>query len=424
MFPLEVKSGIVARAPIVTPEDTAFFVGEEGLQAIVLEMLDIMLCFYGLKRGQKVIEVDNERLLRYSLRPYNHNLLRISRILRSLRLLGCETESIALFKVLEASLGEVEGLRRNFAFWHKAVYGPFEFPGTADGPPGAASQQPIGASGTASGAAAGSIASSSKQSASSFSIKPCFSSKRKARPEHLQIIRSSTFSNAERLQGLDAATSIQTPGSTDSSTTSDNDVDASRKGDGCIEQRRDSRSPQRPVSPPCSSHPHVPDGSSCANGSGHTPDPKHDRDQALGNALDRPGSLAGAMQSSVMERGQHDASGHASAPALPDSREEEHMGLQVNSQPSNSQKLNASAPVSASSTPAADMKSDGPGMSHIGSCPGTQITSTKMPFTRKAAAAAQAQQVCASMKREHEPLSQPNLHHQGKVADKVSHDHL
>ena len=50
MFPLEVKSGMVARAPIVTPQDMATFADDEDLQNTVLEMLDIMLHFYGLRR--------------------------------------------------------------------------------------------------------------------------------------------------------------------------------------------------------------------------------------------------------------------------------------------------------------------------------------------------------------------------------------
>ena len=50
MFPLEVKSGMVARAPIVTPQDMVTFADDEDLQNTVLEMLDIMLHFYGMRR--------------------------------------------------------------------------------------------------------------------------------------------------------------------------------------------------------------------------------------------------------------------------------------------------------------------------------------------------------------------------------------
>ena len=55
------------------------------------------------------IWVKNERPLVWSLRPFNHNLLRISRILRSLRLLGRGQKSIAPLEALDSVLGEVLG---------------------------------------------------------------------------------------------------------------------------------------------------------------------------------------------------------------------------------------------------------------------------------------------------------------------------
>lgn len=415
MFPLEVKSGIVARAPIVTPEDTALFASEEGLQDIVLEMLDIMLYFYGLKRGKKAIKVKNERLLRYQLRPYNHNLLRISRILRSLRLLGRGKESIALFEVLEDSLGEVQGLKRTFSFWHKAVYGPFEFPGTADGPPGASSQQSAGAAGRVSSTAANSSSSSSKIGTSSWSMKPLFTSKRKAQPEHLQVIRSSIFSSSENPEGLDAATSVQLPGSTDSATTSDINVDASRKDDACNGQTSDSGALPRPVASPSSNHQDIPNGSSCANGSEQLELPQHGRDGAHASAH-RSDSSACAMPSTVMEQGQHDASGHASA--VLDSKHESHSGLQVYSQPNDPQKTaDLSALLLASSTPAADLKVDGTAASHVG--PGNQRISSEMPSTYDMTPVGDVQQASADTIG-----SEPSPLRDLQVTRRTGNDHL
>ena len=130
------------------------------------------------------IWVKNERLLRWSLRPFNHNLLRISRILRSLRLLGRGQESIALLEALDSVFGEVPGLQRTFTFWHKAVYGPNEFPAAV--PKASATDlhsKPLAASPAAAGPR-------NVKSLASWGIKPFLAIKRKPEDDGLQVIHA------------------------------------------------------------------------------------------------------------------------------------------------------------------------------------------------------------------------------------------
>ncbi|KAK9821675.1 hypothetical protein WJX74_007414 [Apatococcus lobatus] len=384
MFPLEVKSGIVARAPIVTPEDTALFASDEGLQHIVLEMLDIMLYFYGLKRSKEIIKVKNERLFRYSLRPYNHNLLRISRILRSLRLLGRGKESIALFEVLETSLAEVAGLKRTFTFWHKAVYGPFDFPGTAEGPAGTASQPAAGPSGSAAGPNA------SKAGLASWGIKPFFTSKRKAQPDNLQVIRSSIMRGPEHAPGLEQAQNAPLLSHTDPHASSDTDVNALRKDEGGSAQTSDPRAQQSPVAP-SSNASHLPNSSSSSNpnGSEQAAIPRLDRDEALAGLGLPPGEPACAIPHDVNGTGQRDVSGGGSA-VLGTSQTNQDPSVPSSSQINDRQPFaeSVSDPVR-SNAAAASLKNDGTDVSN----PECHRASPGLLFAQDAAPAVSAQGV-------------------------------
>ena len=370
MFPLEVKSGMVARAPIVTPEDTALFASEKGLQLVVLEMLDIMLCFYGLKRSKKGIKVQNERLMRFSLRPYNHNLLRVSRILRSLRLLGCGSESVALFEVLEGSLGQVEGLKRTFTFWHKAVYGPFEFPGPADGPSGTASRKASGASGPAAGPSSSS-SSIIKSGTFSSGFKPFFTSKRKAQPDNLQVIRSSSTRHPEHAPGPGSGHSAPLVSSTDPASTSDANVDASRRDDDGSAQTSDPDAQQESGSP-SSSNARVTGSSRSADETEPTGNLQPDRHPGHAGS---PGCVppACAMPNHDPEQQHQNASG--SGPAQLDSKGQD-TSLLLSGQPRALQAAAVSDPGPVSGTaPAISMRSAGSDVSTIYSSPGNHMAS-------------------------------------------------
>ncbi len=93
-----------------------------------------MLAFYGME----IQEADQLRVARAVsfaersqnwLTPSNHNHLRITRILKSLRLLGLEAEAIAFFECL-ADIYRVESAKQapgisdeTFSFWQAAAHG-------------------------------------------------------------------------------------------------------------------------------------------------------------------------------------------------------------------------------------------------------------------------------------------------------------
>ena len=124
IFPLDCQVRSVSPAPRVASEDIARFAACESLQTIVLEMLDIVLEFDGLQRTRTRITLKDECLLRDHMRPQSHHLPRISRMLRSLKLLGRSGESIALFEALDDALGHVPALKWTVATWQEATFDP------------------------------------------------------------------------------------------------------------------------------------------------------------------------------------------------------------------------------------------------------------------------------------------------------------
>lgn len=130
LFPLPEPSGANARAPLLSAADREAFATDPALRAALVRSLDAMLAFYGLERrggpgGGSVVRGPRygERSADWLGRP--HNFLRVSRILRSLALLGCAPEARAL-------LGCLEGIRRENAeaigeetlgYWRRAAAG-------------------------------------------------------------------------------------------------------------------------------------------------------------------------------------------------------------------------------------------------------------------------------------------------------------
>ena len=122
IFPLDRQVCSVSPAPRVASEDIARFAACKSLQTIVLEMLDIVLEFDGLQRTRTRIILKDECLLRDHMRPQSCHLPRISRMLRSLRLLGRSRESSALFEALDDALGHLPVLKWTVATWQEATF--------------------------------------------------------------------------------------------------------------------------------------------------------------------------------------------------------------------------------------------------------------------------------------------------------------
>ena len=110
LFPLPEPSAFNPQAPILTRETIAAFLADAQLRERLLRSLALMLDFYGLAlesvgNGTPRIEPGPGFAARSRgwLHAGDHNHLRLTRILTSLRLLGLDDHSRALF----ACLGDI-----------------------------------------------------------------------------------------------------------------------------------------------------------------------------------------------------------------------------------------------------------------------------------------------------------------------------
>jgi hypothetical protein len=128
MFPLPEPSRFNADGPILTEEDIAAFQGDPLLRANLRKSFGRFLKFLGLSATTDgpIMEGANfaDRSLQVWMYP-NHNWLRITRIIRSLRLLGLQTESLAFFTWLEAINKKRKFLipADTFQYWTEAAKG-------------------------------------------------------------------------------------------------------------------------------------------------------------------------------------------------------------------------------------------------------------------------------------------------------------
>lgn len=127
LFPSDEPSLFNARAPLLDAETVAAFRGDERLRRNLAASHDRMLRFYGLafepQAGRVVRRPDFEARARNWVNPFNHNYLRITRILKCLMALGLETRARAFFGALEAIYDErpYEIGPETFDFWQNAV---------------------------------------------------------------------------------------------------------------------------------------------------------------------------------------------------------------------------------------------------------------------------------------------------------------
>lgn len=126
LFPMETPSGVNALAAVPTREDFAQLTLDAAVLAGARAALARMLSFYGLSRDASGAVVragqGRERCADWATQA-THNDLRLTRILRSLGLLGLHDEARALLEALEALLAEYRGAERALPlrFWREAV---------------------------------------------------------------------------------------------------------------------------------------------------------------------------------------------------------------------------------------------------------------------------------------------------------------
>lgn len=129
LFPLDIVSSVTRNAPLVDDACKAAFRSDPALQATLRRSLDKMLGFYGMKLARGPTGDDVVRAAFFAKRaPHwltlgNHNYMRITRMLKSLVLLGQEQLAASLLKCLETTYlehGQAIGAN-TLAFWRNAV---------------------------------------------------------------------------------------------------------------------------------------------------------------------------------------------------------------------------------------------------------------------------------------------------------------
>ena len=125
LFPLSEPSQYNPRAPVLDAEQIAKFHTDNELRGQLLASFDKMLGFYGFIRNNQSIVRSNswEERSRNWLRPGNHNHLRLTRILKSLSILGLKEYAHALFEALDAVFSEKSGAISNttMGYWKRAL---------------------------------------------------------------------------------------------------------------------------------------------------------------------------------------------------------------------------------------------------------------------------------------------------------------
>ena len=124
LFPLDQRSAFNAGAPLVSASERGAFRNDERLRAGLKRALVRMLAFYGLRiAGDRIERAKNwpERS-RVWLTPYNHNYLRLTRIIRSLALLGEPELARALRTALIVEYERAPGVigETTLRFWKAA----------------------------------------------------------------------------------------------------------------------------------------------------------------------------------------------------------------------------------------------------------------------------------------------------------------
>lgn len=126
MFPLSEPSQYNPDTPILTEEDVTAFRADERLRANLQKSFDRILAFLGLVQSGNGTIVEgphfSERVPEIWAEP-NHNWLRITRILRSLRVLGLARAARHFYDRLDAiySSRRYPITAETFEYWAEAV---------------------------------------------------------------------------------------------------------------------------------------------------------------------------------------------------------------------------------------------------------------------------------------------------------------
>jgi hypothetical protein len=128
LFPLTQASKFNPDAPLLTKDDIAAFEKDPILKLNFKKSFEMMLEFYGLEQNPETKEIGPaEDLFAKAfanwMTPGNHNFLRITRILRSMTLLGMKEDALEFFKALQVIYKAKADVitETTFDYWKNAV---------------------------------------------------------------------------------------------------------------------------------------------------------------------------------------------------------------------------------------------------------------------------------------------------------------
>jgi hypothetical protein len=135
LFPLPEPSPFNAGAPVLSARDVAAFTASDNVRKTLRLAFVRILAFYGFaareEEGAPITVCpgpDFAGRSRRWLTPGNHNLLRITRILRSISLLGLAPEAAAFLAALERLRGEPRAAHVignvTICYWRRGVTDP------------------------------------------------------------------------------------------------------------------------------------------------------------------------------------------------------------------------------------------------------------------------------------------------------------
>ncbi len=128
LFPLPEPSPVNPEAPVLDNQTIAEFRASIELRDALLRSFRMMVEFYGWTVTDEPAIAKSPRFDQAAanwLHPNNHNHLRITRILRSVHLLGLEAYADAFFRALIAlyhsPLGDEQITSTTFSYWQNAA---------------------------------------------------------------------------------------------------------------------------------------------------------------------------------------------------------------------------------------------------------------------------------------------------------------
>lgn len=128
LFPLREPSGANSDAPRLDDAAIEQFRMRADLRDNLVRALDRMLAFYGFARdGDRIVKSDDFTRHAHWITPGNHNHLRLTRMLKSLTVLGNQSLARSLYECLlsvyddERRSGRDGITPQTFTFWEDAV---------------------------------------------------------------------------------------------------------------------------------------------------------------------------------------------------------------------------------------------------------------------------------------------------------------